>query len=132
MLRSDWEAILRRTAETGSIPFQSSVIGNRGAFSMRLLLYAASAIFFCAGAQAETITSSQNASLLDGANSYGGLVADSNGNLFGTTSIGGTNNGGTIFRIGADGSGFTTLHSFFPFNEGGIPEAGLVADGNGN
>lgn len=98
---------------------------------MRLLLYAASAIFFCAGAQAETITSSQNASLLDGANSYGGLVADSNGNLFGTTSYGGTGGRGSIFRIGADGSGFTTLHGFSG-NDGDRPTAGLIVDGSGN
>ena len=39
----------------------------------------------------------------DGANPYAGLVQGSDGNLYGTTSSGGTNNLGTVFRIGAMG-----------------------------
>ncbi len=35
----------------------------------------------------------------DGAYPLGGLIADSNGNLYGTTEIGGSNNGGTVFEL---------------------------------
>src|SRR5262249_28066630 len=32
--------------------------------------------------------------------------------LYGTTGIGGTNGGGTVFSLNSDGTGFTTLYSF--------------------
>jgi uncharacterized repeat protein (TIGR03803 family) len=67
----------------------------------------------------------------DGADPYAGLVADGSGNLFGTTRVGGAGNAGTVFRIGADGSGFTTLHSFSG-TDGAELYAGLIADGSGN
>ncbi len=44
----------------------------------------------------------------DGATPYGGLVL-SGGTLFGTTSGGGTNNAGTIFKINTNGSGYAIL-----------------------
>jgi uncharacterized repeat protein (TIGR03803 family) len=47
----------------------------------------------------------------DGAYSYGSLAL--NGSmLYGMTNSGGTNDVGTIFRLGTDGSGFGVLHSF--------------------
>ena len=43
---------------------------------------------------------------------YGGLIMDSSGNLYGTTSGGGASNDGTVFEL-AHGSGtITTLASF--------------------
>lgn len=48
----------------------------------------------------------------DGQTPVAGLSADSDGNLYGVTYYGGTNNFGTIFRIAPDGSGYTTVHSF--------------------
>ena len=47
----------------------------------------------------------------DGANPAGGLVADSAGNFYGTTRVGGIYNAGTIFRIDSSGES-TLLHSF--------------------
>src|ERR1700680_3401467 len=50
----------------------------------------------------------------DGANTTDcGLVRDSSGNLYGTTSNGGTNNAGTIFKINSRGR-FSTIYSFCP------------------
>lgn len=40
------------------------------------------------------------------------LLDGSDGNLYGTTEQGGTNSGGTVFRVHRDGSGFTVLHHF--------------------
>ena len=44
----------------------------------------------------------------DGANPSAGLVQGSDGNFYGTTSQGGTNNSGTVFKISANGA----LHQF--------------------
>lgn len=44
---------------------------------------------------------------------FGGLVADNEGNLYGTTEEGGNGSNGTFFKLSADGS-LTTLHHFAP------------------
>jgi uncharacterized repeat protein (TIGR03803 family) len=74
----------------------------------------------------------------NGDNPLGGLVQASNGNLYGTTTHGGSGcvvNGipygcGTIFEVTLDGV-FTTLHTFSQ-TEGGIPLASLVQGSDGN
>ena len=63
------------------------------------------------------------------------LIADANGDLFGTTASGGTNGDGTVFEITKTSTGYastpTTLVSFT--SDTGIgPECGLIADGAGN
>ncbi len=70
----------------------------------------------------------------DGTYPYGGMVFDGAGNLYGTTSQGGTAAYGTIYELtyGA-GSGWTEslLHSFDNTN-GSYPYAGLIFDQSGN
>jgi len=68
---------------------------------------------------------------LDGAYSEAGLVLGSGGFFYGTTSAGGTNDSGTVFKITTGGS-LTTLYSFSGDNDGGNPGAGLVQDSNGS
>ena len=48
----------------------------------------------------------------DGASPRGGLAVEGSV-LFGTTYYGGTKGGGTVFRIGSDGSGYEIFRSFF-------------------
>jgi uncharacterized repeat protein (TIGR03803 family) len=70
----------------------------------------------------------------DGAGSYAPLVQAKDGNLYGTTSGGGTYGGGTIFKITLGGT-LTTLHSFCSQNgcaDGKYPEAGLMQAASGN
>ena len=69
----------------------------------------------------------------DGATPLSGVYLDAAGNLFGTTSIGGTSGYGTIFRL-TPGSAWTEsiLHSFQNTDDGAYPYAGLVADAAGN
>jgi uncharacterized repeat protein (TIGR03803 family) len=69
----------------------------------------------------------------DGSQPYGGVIADSAGNLYGTTSAGGTANCGTVFELSPSGGGWTktTLHSFSRF-DGCAPMQGLVMDSSGN
>jgi len=73
----------------------------------------------------------------NGATPEAGLIIDAAGNLFGTTSGGGTYNEGTVFEIplvsGSYASTPTTLVSFNVANgDGAYPAAALTADAAGN
>jgi uncharacterized repeat protein (TIGR03803 family) len=64
----------------------------------------------------------------DGENPVGGLVQANNGDLYGTTTGGGANGGGTIFKISPGGT-LTTLYSFCSKSgctDGDYPNAALV------
>lgn len=67
----------------------------------------------------------------DGANSSGDLIRDNDGNLYGTTTYGGTSNYGVVFEVDPSGKE-TTLYSFTGGADGVGPFAGLVRDENGN
>jgi len=67
----------------------------------------------------------------DGKTPLSALVQATNGNLYGTTFVGGANGYGTVFKITPSGT-LTTLLSFDYTNNGGNPEAGLVEAANGN
>jgi len=47
----------------------------------------------------------------DGAEPIAGLAQATNGDLYGAASVGGTNNGGTVFKV-MPGGGFKVLHTF--------------------
>jgi uncharacterized repeat protein (TIGR03803 family) len=72
----------------------------------------------------------------DGAVPFAGLVMDSNGDLFGTTSIGGSSNVGTVFELVNNPPGTYTpkvLHSFTGTNgDGAGPYSTLVMDSSGD
>jgi uncharacterized repeat protein (TIGR03803 family) len=61
----------------------------------------------------------------DGAGPNSGLVPDSQGNLFGTTTLGGDFGSGTVFKFGSSGQ-FTALHQFTGDLNGGAPTNGLA------
>ena len=66
----------------------------------------------------------------DGSAPFAGLLLGKDGNFYGTTELGGTNNEGTVFKITQQGT-LTTLHSF-TIQEGSNPYAGLVQATDGN
>jgi uncharacterized repeat protein (TIGR03803 family) len=66
----------------------------------------------------------------DGANPVAGLIQATDGNLYGTTAYGGTDNLGTIFEI-TTGGALTTLHTFVQ-SDGAIPLGGLLQATDGN
>ena len=70
----------------------------------------------------------------DGSTSYAGLVLAA-GNLYGTTSAGGTSGGGTLFELtpaGGGGWNYQVVHSFGNGSDGATPYAGLISDITGN
>jgi uncharacterized repeat protein (TIGR03803 family) len=75
----------------------------------------------------------------DGASPLAGLIMDSAGNLYGTTSSGGQSAfagihaWGTVFKISPDGTE-SILHSFggTTLNDGGTPHGGVIMDSEGN
>jgi uncharacterized repeat protein (TIGR03803 family) len=62
---------------------------------------------------------------------FGGVVRDAGGNLFGTTSDGGTSGNGTIFEV-KNGSGAVTTLANFSGANGSAPPDGLLLDSSGN
>jgi uncharacterized repeat protein (TIGR03803 family) len=71
----------------------------------------------------------------DGIGSYGSVNFDNSGNIYGTTSLGGAYNQGTVFELTADESGWNeqVLFSFGATSaDGSEPAAGLVIDSAGN
>jgi uncharacterized repeat protein (TIGR03803 family) len=67
----------------------------------------------------------------DGAYPEAGLVADTAGNLYGTTWGGGAGGQGTVFQFDPSGA-LNVLHSFTGGSDGGRPGADLIADAAGN
>ncbi len=71
----------------------------------------------------------------DGLGPSGGLIQDSNGNLYGTTSQGGSGcNGmgcGVVFKLSPAGIE-TVLHTFTGGADGSYPQAGVIQDAKGN
>lgn len=74
----------------------------------------------------------------DGANgegpTYGSLVQGLDGNFYGTTNLGGANNGGEVFKITPNGR-VTAIYSFCPATgcaDGSLPNDGLLQGFDGN
>jgi uncharacterized repeat protein (TIGR03803 family) len=82
-------------------------------------------------------TSTQKESVLhtfsgsDGATPVAGLVRDSHGNLYGTTTLGGASGYGTVFKLDTS-LNLTTVYSFTGQGDGGKPYAGVIVDSAGN
>jgi uncharacterized repeat protein (TIGR03803 family) len=70
----------------------------------------------------------------DGSAPYGSLVFDASGNLFGTTSGGGANSTGTVYKLSPKtGGGWTekVIYSFGASGDGSYPAAGVTIGKNG-
>ncbi len=111
--------------------------GNAG-FLYKISLNGTYSVFytFCANPQATGYTCP------DGETPFGKLVQGSDGNFYGTTTYGGANGFGAVFRITPSGN-LTTLYSFCPAaagvptsgmicSDGSLPRAGLVQASDGN
>jgi uncharacterized repeat protein (TIGR03803 family) len=75
-----------------------------------------------------------NSAIHDGSQPTAGFVMDASGNLYGTTTLGGTNNYGTVFELSPTPKGRwkeTILHEFAA-EDGEQPATGLIFDAAGN
>ncbi|HUO28928.1 MAG TPA: choice-of-anchor tandem repeat GloVer-containing protein [Bryobacteraceae bacterium] len=68
---------------------------------------------------------------LDGDTPNSALTIDAAGNIYGTTTNGGPNGAGVLFKISAAGQ-FQDLYAFHLGVGGGLPTAGVVLDAEGN
>jgi len=87
-----------------------------------------------ASAQSETIIHTFTGGA-DGSIPEGGLVSDSKGNLYGTTTGGGLSGGGTVFELSPASDGTWSeqvLHNFGYGGDGGFPFGGVVFDSKGD
>jgi uncharacterized repeat protein (TIGR03803 family) len=103
----------------------------------RLLLWVSPLFVICVAtaiaSPAQTITTLTNFNGTNGSYPLATLVEGSDGNFYGTTSLGGINgpfSDGTVFKVTPDGS-LTTLHNFNG-NDGNDPQVGLVRATDGN
>src|SRR5262245_59111305 len=112
---------------------QSRLLGAVLAAMLCLLVTIASATV----AQAQTLTTlySFGAANGDGSNPTAPLILDPSGSLYGTTTAGGSNGFGTVFKLTPPASGAgtwseTLLYTFTGF-DGATPYAGLISDASG-
>jgi uncharacterized repeat protein (TIGR03803 family) len=63
----------------------------------------------------------------DGTVPVAGVTFDASGNLYGTTSLGGAKDYGTVYKLVKSTWAETILHSFADGDDGAVPYAGLVA-----
>ena len=92
----------------------------------------------CSSATAQTYTDLHNFQCADGCRPKLPTSSDSpslaqgrDGNLFGTMSLGGANNFGTVFRV-TPGGGLTTLHNLDDVITGRSPYGGVTIASDGN
>ena len=86
-------------------------------------------------AQAQTYTVLHSFNLLgtDGARPYDGFISDRAGNLYGTTAAGGTNHGGTVFKMVHTSRGWmlNTLYDFADGSDGASPDVRVTMGADG-
>src|SRR6266446_4720759 len=134
-----WRCASKRTVDQNGAPIYelSSLIAAQNTLIMKpvktVLLIAVAAL-----AANATYLPAQTEALIhiftnspDGAQPWGGLLLSA-GTLYGTTYQGGdTNaNGGILYSVNTDGTGYTVLYDFTNTPDGAVVYAGLVSQGD--
>jgi uncharacterized repeat protein (TIGR03803 family) len=129
----------------GSVTFLTSFAYSNGCPVGRLVqgddgaLYGATAGWSLGGGSVYRITTNRELTTLvafdvsgvNGLNPDAGLTLASDGNFYGTCTIGGTSNRGTIFRVTPNGM-FKTVYNFSGGSDGMVPVTELLQAADGN
>lgn len=92
----------------------------------------AGTVFKLTPAGVETVIYAFGATAADGISPQAGLMQAGDGNFYGTTTTGGSNNKGTVFEVSPAGIE-TVLYSFGATATDGVyPQAGVIQGGDGN
>jgi len=99
-------------------------------------IYGAGTVFKLDNARHMTVLYSfcEDQDCADGGVPQASLIEDAEGNLYGTTTLGGANQAGTVFKVDPTGRE-TVLYSFCAFTDcpdGSYPYGGLIQDASGN
>jgi uncharacterized repeat protein (TIGR03803 family) len=106
--------------------------------NFKLLSLFSAAILISAMAEAGLtfqVIKSFESSTNDGSSPFAGVIEGSVASLYGTTSYGGANDYGTVFKVNKDGSGYEVLHNFGfgkGTGDGGGPNARLLEGRDGS
>jgi uncharacterized repeat protein (TIGR03803 family) len=88
------------------------------------------------GSWTESIVHSFNGNQAGGGQPIGSLIIDASGNLYGTASVGGSHESGTVFELIQKANGSWTEKLFHNFTDtggdGASPYGGLIFDSSGN
>ena len=130
------ETVLHRFAGTpdGALPFAGLVqdaTGNYYGTTSGGGAYGYGAVFKVTKSGKVRLVYSFTGNSSDGTVPYGSLIHDRSGNLYGTTSAGGTHGSGTVFKLNGTGKE-TVLYSFKGRRDGGVPLAALFRDPAGS
>ena len=135
---TDSEAVLYSFAggtTDGQVPLGHLVMGSSGSLYGTTSAggtYDLGTVFEVSSSGTEIVLYSFAGGSQDGAYPRAGLIMDSAGDLYGTTSAGGTDDLGTVFEISASGTE-SVLYSFTGgAADGSDPNGGLLMDGAGN
>jgi uncharacterized repeat protein (TIGR03803 family) len=126
-------------ANDGGNPPCGLISGGKGLFSAKTRFYGTTQIggtsdlgtVFAVGTTGFETVIHSFAGGSDGAYPLASLIADSMGNLYGTTEEGGAYGFGVVFELTPGGTE-TILHSFAGGSDGAYPFASLIMDGAGN
>ena len=89
-------------------------------------------VFEITPAGVETVLYSFKGGTVDGANPYDSLIQAQDGDFYGVTQRGGTDNSGTVFKMTPSGTE-TVLHSFTGgASDGAVPPGSLIQASDGN
>ena len=92
---------------------------------------AAAGTVFSLAADGSGLTVLRSLGSATGGSPWSPVTADGHGTLFGSTTYGGANNRGVIYRLNEDGTGYTVLQSL-PTAVSSMPVSGLLLASDGN
>jgi uncharacterized repeat protein (TIGR03803 family) len=126
-----FKTVLSFNGSNGNLSFAPLVQGTNGSLygTSQLGGFGEGGNVFQLNGQGATAYSLCSQDQCTGADPIAGLVQARNGDFYGTTEYGGTNDDGTVFRMTPGGT-FTSVHSFDTPIDGTVP-VGLIATSSG-